>query len=695
MATENLQFRAEVDTNPAKGSIGSLRTQIKQATQDLIKMSDEFGVTSKEAADAAKRVAELRDRLGDAQNLAKAFNPDAKFAAVSASISGVASGFAALQGAMALFGTENDKVAQTLLKVQSAMAISQGLQGLGESIDSFKQLGAVIKNMSLVQSAYNFILGSSVKIKEEDIAITEADAVANGELAAAETAVATATTGASTAMRVFRAALVATGIGAVVVGVGLLVDYLMDLANASKKAADDFDTLNKSVETYLEYSNRIISDTEKINEIRIAKLKASGAKEAKIYEEQRKDNLVMTDLYERQYYKMLEAYEKYHNKWKDSEDEKTKDNIEKLRKQAWEAYDKWKNQEHKTDLQAYEREEALRKKREEKEKQALEKKKEALKQISDAEKAYTLSTMDDAEKEKRQVQDKYRVLLDLAAKYGRDATILRQAMRDEMDKIDEKYTIQENERAAAAAKYVQDWEVKFQQDAQKAADEKVAKEIEANEKKIKIEQESFEYRKSLGAITFQDQIDSFEKTRALERENLVKKKATDDEMAAFDKATASARIALERQVQDAKLDIINAGVSAAIEIVGKESAAGKALSIAQAVMNTYTGATRALKDVPYPYNFIAAATTIAQGFMSVKKIIATPLPNNAGGNSSAPSMSSASPVTPQLPQAQLTQLNQQSINDIGNNAIKAYVVETDVTASQARVSAIRNRSSFR
>ena len=203
----------------------------------------------------------------------------------------------------------------------------------------------------------------------------------------------------------------------------------------------------------------------------------------------------------------------------------------------------------------------------------------------------------------------------------------------------------------------------------------------------------YELRKALGEATYQDQLDGFNKSRELERQNITSRKYTQAELDTFDKQTATQRIALERQVQDEKLNILNAGINAAIEIVGRESAAGKALAIAQAVMNTYTGATRALKDVPYPFNFIAAATTIASGFLSVKKIMATPLPNNAGAGIGA-GVSMTAPVTPQLPQAQTTNISQQSINDIGNQAVRAYVVESDVTSNQQRIAAIRQRARF-
>jgi len=218
------------------------------------------------------------------------------------------------------------------------------------------------------------------------------------------------------------------------------------------------------------------------------------------------------------------------------------------------------------------------------------------------------------------------------------------------------------------------------------------------EAQVRTEQEAlliadYELRKALGEATYQDQLNTFEQTRELERQNIVSRKHSQAELDAFDKQTATQKIALERQVQDEKLGILNSGINAAIEIIGRESAAGKALAIAQAVMNTYTGATRALKDVPYPFNFVAAATTIASGFLSVKKIMSTPLPNNAGAGMSA-NVNMSAPVAPQLPQAQTTNLSQSTINDIGNQAVRAYVVESDVTNNQQRIAAIRQRARF-
>ena len=140
---QEIDINLNVNAQQADKSLGSLKSQLREAQAEVQTLADKFGATSREAVEAAKRAAELKDRIGDAKTLTDAFNPDAKFKALSASLSGVAGGFAAYQGALGLAGVESKKLQEQLLKVQSAMALAQGLQGLGEARDSFKQLGAV------------------------------------------------------------------------------------------------------------------------------------------------------------------------------------------------------------------------------------------------------------------------------------------------------------------------------------------------------------------------------------------------------------------------------------------------------------------------------------------------------------------------------------------------------------------------
>ena len=55
--------------------LGNLKTQLKEAQKEVQVLADKFGATSEEAINAAKKAADLKDRIGDAKALTDAFNP--------------------------------------------------------------------------------------------------------------------------------------------------------------------------------------------------------------------------------------------------------------------------------------------------------------------------------------------------------------------------------------------------------------------------------------------------------------------------------------------------------------------------------------------------------------------------------------------------------------------------------------------
>lgn len=141
--TTEVGVRITVDGSEATKSVGSIKSQLKEANAELIAMRERFGDTSNEAVAAAKKVANLKDSIGDAKAMSDAFNPDAKFKAFGTALQGVAGGFAAVQGAMGLMGGESKEVEKLILKVNSAMALSQGVNSILEAKDGFKNLKTV------------------------------------------------------------------------------------------------------------------------------------------------------------------------------------------------------------------------------------------------------------------------------------------------------------------------------------------------------------------------------------------------------------------------------------------------------------------------------------------------------------------------------------------------------------------------
>ena len=226
-----------------KDNVKSLKAQYKEAVVELQRVSAAYGETSAEAIRAAKAAAELKDQIGFTNDMVNSFNPDGKFNALSKSFGGVLDGFQAVEGGLGLIGVEGEAVQEAMLRVQSAMAFSQGVQGVLEAKDSFKQLGANIKDVYLQIFKKNAATTAGAAVDKVNVATTGAQAVASTGLATAQTGVAVSTGVASNAMKLFRIALIATGIGAIVVLVGLLIANFDKVSQAVMWAREKFEKL--------------------------------------------------------------------------------------------------------------------------------------------------------------------------------------------------------------------------------------------------------------------------------------------------------------------------------------------------------------------------------------------------------------------------------------------------------------------
>ena len=136
MAEEKVVLKTEVELGNSTNSVKSLKAELRGLTNELANLKP----GSQAFVDAAKRAGELKDRIDDAKTAVKAFNPEAKFQAFSNVIGGVANGFAAAQGAMAIFGSENKDLQQMMVRTQGAIALATGLNGLLGMGDAFSNL---------------------------------------------------------------------------------------------------------------------------------------------------------------------------------------------------------------------------------------------------------------------------------------------------------------------------------------------------------------------------------------------------------------------------------------------------------------------------------------------------------------------------------------------------------------------------
>jgi hypothetical protein len=142
METEKVIFETEIKTGNSAASVKSLKTELRSLTNELASLEP----GSKAFLTAAKRAGELQDRMEDAKNAVKAFNPEAKFQAFAGVVGGVANGFAAAQGAMAIFGSDTKELEKVMAKTQGAIALATGLNGLLGMKDQLKLFGAQLKD---------------------------------------------------------------------------------------------------------------------------------------------------------------------------------------------------------------------------------------------------------------------------------------------------------------------------------------------------------------------------------------------------------------------------------------------------------------------------------------------------------------------------------------------------------------------
>jgi predicted nucleic acid-binding Zn-ribbon protein len=141
--TTQSQNENTVATDKSTQNLKTFKTQLREANQELLKVSQTFGETSKEAVQAAKKVADLKDQMQFSKDLVDNFNPDQKFKALGAATQIATTATSGLVSGMALFGDQSEDTQKALLKVQAAMAFSDAVSGLSNLGDQRLQLNCL------------------------------------------------------------------------------------------------------------------------------------------------------------------------------------------------------------------------------------------------------------------------------------------------------------------------------------------------------------------------------------------------------------------------------------------------------------------------------------------------------------------------------------------------------------------------
>jgi len=139
------------------GEIQPLTARMGEAEDRLYELAAAGDTTSREYQELLNNVGEYR-KVQIQTDLAVDAAATTLGQKLGGALTGATSGFAAVQGVMGLVGGESEQLEKALLKVQSALAIQQGVQGIREAIPSFKQFGSVavkaFKGMTAASKAF-------------------------------------------------------------------------------------------------------------------------------------------------------------------------------------------------------------------------------------------------------------------------------------------------------------------------------------------------------------------------------------------------------------------------------------------------------------------------------------------------------------------------------------------------------------
>jgi len=693
MAEEKVGIKIEVDGSQVTKSVGNVRKELKEANAELVRAQQEFGDYSQQAVEAAKKVAQLRDQISEAAETAKLFDPGAKFQAFSGAINAVAGGFAAVQGALGLVGVESEDLQKQLLKVQSALALSEGLSKITDSAKDFRRLNAVIQQTSVFQKGL---------------------AAANLATAATQKALGIATVTTSTGFKILRGAIVATGIGALAIGLIALVQNfdkvkkaVLNVIPGLSAAADTIGKIYDRVTDFLGITSEAGRQAEKALKANAAAIRATE-----------RELEINGDKYDQYTRRKIEADLAYKKSFDQLKNDRTLGEAE-LNKALKDAQDR-----RSRDIAAADKDrqaaadkvaEDAAKKESDRQKAASERAKAAadqrlqIEQQGEAELAKLrqdnrLAAIKD--EDQRRIKE---IELDLKATENRvNATKLSEDLKTQI--IIEARKKADTEIQAINQKAFDDEAARIAANA--AAEQELRDQLaqEATEKEIERKLLSLE---ALQEVGLDPQTDLEARAAALKQADdlntqyLAKGLIDYEEYVRRKKIIAAAEVQIEvdkREAQLATLQAVAQGLNNLASLVGQNTAAGKALAIAAATIDTYASTAslfRAASNNPisianpaYPY--IIAASSIAAGLARVRQIVSVKVPNSSGGGGSAPSLgggsfsapavSGAAPLQPPRATAQVFELGQQSLRGINTASTRAYVVESDITSSQERVS---------
>lgn len=278
--------KIENSTAPLKKRLRELQVMIAQMNFDGMTDNDVFVRMTAKAA-------EMKDALGDASQAVRLMSSDtAKLDAVIEGMQGIAGVASIATGAISLFGTENENLERAMLKVQSAIAITNGVQQIANILNKDSILMLKLKDFWSKATAKDIAKQTTATIANN--AVTKASTVATNLNTVAEIANTTATKGSTIAQNAWNVAkaigkaLFGDFTGLLLVGVGALTTYALATSQSTEEQEKQTNSIGKTKDAIKEFASTVAQNCGK----QIAQLETLTTQYANLHTEVEKNDFI-------------------------------------------------------------------------------------------------------------------------------------------------------------------------------------------------------------------------------------------------------------------------------------------------------------------------------------------------------------------------------------------------------------------
>lgn len=278
--------KIENSTAPLKKKLRALQAQIAQMNFDGMTDNDVFVRMTAKAA-------EMKDALGDAAQAVRLMSSDtAKLDAVIKGMQGIAGVASIATGAISLLGNENEDLQKAMLKVQSAIAITNGVQQVANILNKDSILMLKLKDFWSKATAKDIAKQTASTIANNTV--TKASTVATNLNTVAEIANTTATKGSTIAQNAWNVAkaigkaMFGDFTGLLLVGVGALTTYALATASSTDEQEKQTKAVGKTKDAVKEFASTVAQNCGK----QIAQLQTLTTQYASLHTETEKNDFI-------------------------------------------------------------------------------------------------------------------------------------------------------------------------------------------------------------------------------------------------------------------------------------------------------------------------------------------------------------------------------------------------------------------